>query len=672
MVRNRIEVVLDGKDNLTGTIRNAVFQAGLLERGLSAAFSAIQGAVGAAVGAFKEASAAQLDTLKSVSGLQNVFSLGYDQAEALNLEITEMLAKLAAPLPGTTDDYLKLFRQISDDVAIANKELNGGTVNLEQYKDQIGEITSKWTILGQGLTVFQRNNALRGILSGDSLKQLRKLEFFEANPQVMKALEQAQELADKPLQKMNRGERLQVLLDALDVAMTDDTLKRMTGTLDAQVQTFMSTLFDPTTGIFGFQRDLDRSQKGVQSAFTGIAEAIAALLAPDGLFFAIGDLLGELGFKMGDPMMALRNAGLFWAERIQTLADALRGGASVLKKMGRLDELFSEDLAQWINETSVTFAKKLEAGIPALVAGIDRAVVLIGKSILFTLQNINWGAIFSSIGRALQNIPWNYDAMRTYLMGFAAIVGAGLAKAGVVAIAAQLAPAIALMFNPLVAAMVIGGGLLVAAYAENWDDVVYGFTSNMGELWGMITSYFGVIRAVIQSFFLDIKLKWLEFKNSLPGWIQPIADAARSFLQAIANAITNLIPGGGLVQGAVGAIGSMLGGGTPDAAVPSAGAAAPNAAEGFPGIMGGLFNELRQMPSGAKPVIANSSEAILNRQQQTALMGGLSNRGAGIQIGSISINTQATDAEGIARDVMRAIEDEYRRYEQSRLSAIAT
>ncbi|BAY64985.1 hypothetical protein NIES22_50860 [Calothrix brevissima NIES-22] len=72
-------------------------------------------------------------------------------------------------------------------------------------------------------------------------------------------------------------------------------------------------------------------------------------------------------------------------------------------------------------------------------------------------------------------------------------------------------------------------------------------------------------------------------------------------------------------------------------------------------LLSAISNERDKAPSGSDLVVANTSEVILNRQQQSALLGGLSGRG-NVSIGNINIYTQAKDPEEIGRIAVKYIE----------------
>lgn len=684
-------------DRLEDKIRDGSFQASLMGKAFDAAFSVVSKAAGGFMSAFSEASNAQLDIMKAVGGLQQAIGLSYNEAETLNATITQDLAKKAAVLPGVTDDYLKLYRSISDDVATANKDLNGGTVNLEQYKEQVTDLAAKWTVLGQGMTNGQMNNALRGIMSGDSLKSLRKLEFFESNPLLVNSLESLTQQAGKELQDMTRGERLQVLLKAVDMSLTDETIARMGGTLDAQVQGFMTVLADPTTGVFGLMRDLDKQAQGQQTAFQAITEAVGTIVGPKGLLFTISDAMKEFGLEFGDPMQMLADAAKWFGKKVKSVTALIRGIGGNADRLGGLIHGLSGQLFGSMGKL-----------LPRVVDFLSGAIVKLGQGFVFVLQHLDWNALVTGLGKAMLQINWGQVT---------AALGTVLAANVVLWV-----PTVAAAFlGPLGIAVVAGGALLASAYATHWDDVVLGFKATFnrgdnlaGELWAIVHSWWVGLNNFFLRLAIEAKYQWLLLQQTWNQWMEDLGSAVSEVFQALLtkwndlksatsslignitsavqgffqgilsafNRLRSLIPGLGGVQATSPVIKPPLDTKTsvskpldtqPAVIKPAldtkpvgqaAGGFLPSG--GLGSLLGAVINETRQMPSGAQPMIANSSEAILNRGQQAAIAAALRGRGGGGGTFAPQILIQATpgmDIDALASEVMRQIETKFRQFE---------
>lgn len=93
----------------------------------------------------------------------------------------------------------------------------------------------------------------------------------------------------------------------------------------------------------------------------------------------------------------------------------------------------------------------------------------------------------------------------------------------------------------------------------------------------------------------------------------------------------------------------------------------PNAASGF---LGALSSEMRGMPTGASPIVANTSEAILTPRMLTNLVKGSVAMGSsgGTFAPQVVVNAGGGNPEEIAQEVLRQIEILYRQYTQGALA----
>lgn len=752
---NRVNVPIEGDDRLSplldqiqAKIRGGVFEANLLGGALNQAFDLASRAVSGLTTGIQSAAAAQTDVIKSVGSLAETLGKPYEIAEKLNADITSGLAKYAAALPGETDTYIRLFRTVSDDVAETNKEMNNGVVNVEQYKDQVTQLTAKFAALGDGLNFAQLSNSISGLLGGQSIASLKQLEFFQNNPKFLKSLEGL--LGSKEMKALSSGERLEMTLKALDMSLTDDTIKRLGGTFDGAIQGMKTTLFDPNTGIFGLLRDLDENMSGQQSAFDAINQATQALIGSDGLFFVLGDTLQKLGLDMGDPMLTLRNTVLWATEKIRLITTFFSQFNDMLGKDVKVaQQVLLINLGAQIKRISGEVFAWLGDNAPRIINGILDGVIVAAKGLAFVLANIDWGAAVVAIGKALTQIDWGKALMilggiltaKATAALSVSLTGAALSKIMATAFVTKLtamAPTVAAtLLGPLGLAAAAVTTTVVSAYAQNWDSVVLGiqyswselgatlmadlnimkaamigkffelkmWSLNMGQTWdsallgiqyswselgATATSGLNIFKASVMSLWLDLKIWWLNLNQDVQASIQLVKTAIETTIQLIGNrfqeaksTVDGMISGvvssvTGLFEGIKSAFSSLqsripfIGGGNKGSVDNKAGGYIPNAAGGWNvgSFLDAVGREVGLMPRGASPIIANSSELILNRRQQGALASAMAQpQGGGISIGSITITTQATDAQGIAKDLMAAIAQEFRAYQQSRLSS---
>lgn len=728
MARNRVEVDLDGRDNLSGSvdgivgkIRSGVLQASLIGNALDAGFSVAQNAASSLMGAIQGAAAAQTDVIKSVGSLAETISVPYAQAEKLNQDITSGLAKYAAALPGSTDTYVQLFRSVSDDVAMTNREMNNGVFNTQQYTQQVTDLTAKFAALGDGLQFGQLTNAMGGLLGGQSIPALKQLEYFQRNPALVKRLESL--LNGKNLKDLTSGERLELTLKALDATLTDDTVDRLGGTLDGAIQGVRTTLFDPNVGILGLLRDLDANAEGQQSAFDAINQAAQSLIGSNGLFYVVGDFLSAIGLEFQDPMVVLRSATLLFKEKVDFISKTLKTAASLF-------EGSPQEATQYLGQQITAFIAGFNlSGLSDRLTGVINSIFqrastfnyapafqMIGKLIadvfdqaLVFLRGLDYGAIaatainlIGSLIRGVGSFLLNLD-LSSYisvaaivggvglvgLIGTAITTGAGLIAAAVGFAFSVLAPRYVTSFLAATAGipliLAVAAALSIAALAksiiDNWAAIVAGVSQFFAPILEAFMAGVNVVAGII-----------MGDRELIMGSVRQLGQAIRDTIEQVTDQIAFLT--GGQTAGQQRAEdtamlaeqrfqaaraanpGSVAIPAPTSPTVPSRTAGyIPNAASGLNvgGLLSAAIREGQQMPSGAGLAIANTSEAILNQAQQRALANRLAApSGGGISIGSLTIQTAATDAQGIANDIMQAIANAYRQHQQSKLTAIAT
>jgi hypothetical protein len=674
--------------------------------------------------AFKDVIDSQTSLVMTSGAMATIMGSSYEQANSYVLELQNSLAMSAAALPGTTDDYIKFFRQIADDVAIVNKEMNGGFLNTDQYTEQIEVLTSKFQILANqpGLTRAQGIGAFQSILGGRSMDQLEKLEFFRANPSFLSALNQSIAKQGENLEDMTKAERLKVLIDSLNVAITDDTLDKLSSSLGSQIEIFKTKLFDPNVGVFGLMRDIDTNLAGQQSVLEAVnVLAIELFGADDSLFAVFGELLETLGLT-SDPMKTLYDG-------VNELTKFVESASNYIQSINYRMEESQGDLAKW-----AIFSEELGENIFKISGDVIKffgenfvdysykAIKFIIQGSAFVLSNIDYGAIFQALGTITTDLfTLLFDDFGMYTINAlsAAIVGTGamglvniFAGSFIVALKVAIMPYIPMLAaafsNPLIAAGLAFTALVVNAYIQNWDSVQLGITYSWSEFLDGLSARFGIIRGVIQTKFLEVRIAVVSFFAQFgDGW-KRIANSAYNFLDMIfriigrvtnnpivrtLSAAANPVAGGAAANNAVGGVMGFLqnitGIGRPQAAVAQTmpvmprqlnyasryNGQIPNAADGFlGGLLGAVGREAGRMPSGAGVVIANSSEMILNRLQQVALgraIGSQAGASTGLVIQNLNIpNSPGLTPEQTANQVMQIIEQRYTQFMQSKLSSV--
>lgn len=705
-IRNRVEVLITCKDEGTPVLQRFAKDADKLVGGVvGLAFGAASAAVGGFMKAVNEASDTVTDNIMAVGSLASVMGSTFDVADKLNNKITKGLAEQAAALPGTTDDYVRVYRTISDDVADMSKELNGGKFSAEKFEKQVVQLTSKFTALKGSASIAETIQGLQAVLGGRSIKGLQKLKFYrERNPMLAKNLgKAAEEIAPgSDLNEMNKGTRLKVIMRALDLTLTDDTIKRMSSTFDAIKQTFLTKLWDPNIGMFGLLRDVDNNlENGMQTAFGAITEALDSVIGEKGVLTTLGGLLVALGLDAGDPMVRLRNGMLAFAGWMKDLSGWFQKLTNIINSGGNGREIVVSELLKIPEKIGAWLASMVNAAVSG-IGGSGNNVAQIA-----TMAARIIGAIFSGIDTFLRNLsPQSYLAIAAGLLAaglipifgtiIAPILGAiGLATAGVPVLLVIGAAAALIGIASLIAqnwqAIVktvgdfcnwLGAGIqgffvqlaawIMANLAQVSAIVLAVMTGNFTLAGSLFANFFGGFTNNVASALGGLLVQavtWL--KNFVTG----IATAISSFfsnlgsqisggLQQAAGAALSAVPGVGgamsIAGGAASMIGSVMGGG----------ATGYLPGTGLGGLLAAAMQESRKMPAGSQLMLANSSEAILTGGQQAALMGGGGSAGGrGAFSPQITIAAApGMDVNALADAVMQRISDAYRQYEMGFLT----
>lgn len=705
MSRNRVEVLITAIDQATPVLQRLGrdISGGMLSFGFDLASKAVNGFMSAV----EKASQATTDNIMAVGSLASVMGQSYEIADKLNNKITKGLAEQAAALPGSTDDYVTVYRTISDDVAGMSKELNGGKFSAQKFEGQVVKLTSKFTALKGAASIGEVTQGLQALLGGRKISQLNKLKFFrERNPVLKKNLEKLVELQGQDLNEMNGGQRLEVILKALDMTLTDDTIKRMTATFDAIKQTFLTKMFDPNIGMFGLLRDVDGNlENGMQTAFEGITKALDSVIGEKGVLTELGKLMSALGIDFGDPMVHLR--------------DGMLGFAALMNRVAG----FFRNLTSGKFSKNQIFEQLLQA--PSMVGKWLAGIV---NNLFKNLQGVDFGAIagvgVQIIGSILQGIGTFFTSIDPNTLATAA---GGLAIASQIfpivgTLIAAIVGTVGLIFSGVPALLLIGAGLATASLVQTipqlWGAITTIIGSFFNGLWISLSTEAMYWLTVVK---VSISQMWAGIRSAISGWtggttqsIGTLFSQAVAFVQAkvgetiawVGQAVNNLVEGiksailnlfnsiqsavqnaissiqlpsigdiGGAAMGAASGAANMVGGAVSNVMGGAATGYMPDS--GLGGLLNAAMTEARKMPSGANLMMANTSEAILNRGQQGAMAGALSGMGGAmppsVSVGKsggtfapqISIHpTPGMDINALADAVMQKIDALYRQYEQ--------
>jgi hypothetical protein len=648
MATNKITIVLDAKDlasdkinkllgginnqlgNVGNQTRSGAFQGQLMGMAFDKAFALAVGGAKAFMNALENADVVVQDAIKASAGLAAGAGISFGEAEKLNKTVTTAMEKSAAALPGVTSEFIQFGNMISDSVAESSKSMNGGVFNAEKYAKSLTDITEAAMVLkGKNFSTANTAKAIEKMTSGASISALKRYSFFQQNPAILTAYEKA--LRGRDTKTMSKGELLKATTEALQRAMPPEALAKMKGTIDAQVQNFMTKLFGTYEGIFSLNRDTDKIKAGDQTGQASIAKFAEAVFGDGGLTDSLGKLLSRLGLS-ADPVKML-------VQGVDNLT------------------LFVKDFTKFTDKLANTKGLDIAGLFDAGYAKVDQF-----------MKNINWEAVGFQLGRFLTHASIQ------------------LIKIAAMTPFKQAAIARSIAFGLLKG---LGSALVGIAYqmVENIMNGIFDAILSIPKKIGQVLiNLINGVTSTIQS------LLWIvqNPKQAIFAAIGKIGNAIESAVNGLVGGFIGLIKwvlGRTMSQMTLGlsdtnigkAIGGAVLGGTVNKGLEVRGEALKATGGWNPfgwlsGLFGGnkaggwmppgspLAREMAAMPGGAKPVVANSSEAILNQGQQSAMAGLIrGNRGGGGTFAPV-ITIQGNADRGDIDYLLGELDRRYRQY----------
>lgn len=336
-----------------------------------------------------DAAKQQTQTIATSSDVATNLAVPIGEARKTVEGIQATLAKTAAELPGTTNDYNQAFLAI------------GGTLagmfqgDVEGFKAASEEMTKRVGILGsiRGVSGGESGMAMNRLLSGTmGYGEARQLDLFQKNPQLQKLLEAESKqrgLDISRIQKWSQQDRYQVISKALTLAAPDSLINEFKGTTESIIQSWQTNLFDPMVGIFGVSRRI--ASEGNRTAL----DAFANLLTQIDI---LAKAMGGIGF---DPMEGLIQFFDWMALGTAKLTALKQQGASF--SIENFGQMFSQ-YREWLTSE---VPKAINAGLKGLLKFLDSADWgEIGYFVIDTLLeglktfgkiiiSLDWGAVIN-------------------------------------------------------------------------------------------------------------------------------------------------------------------------------------------------------------------------------------------------------------------------------------
>ncbi len=304
------------------TIEKGVI-AGIVVEGVTRVFDMIANATGGAInylkGAVQERVQDEMSDIKSAGG---IFSIGkdkkvawadtFDEGMALQKKLNAEMANLAAALPGTTNDYVRNMKQVTDTamkaVTMDTKgmitELNAmkdlGIANVKTQQEAFVQTTkqlAKFSTLAEqgsgGGTPFTM--LMEQIISSENvnIEGMKRRYVQLRDPLISGALKDFEK--EMNAAKAGSPKRIAAMFKALNKAFPPEVIAAMEKSADGIYQAMKSYIFDPDIGWFG----LGRIIKMDFSAFKGnkmgkLEENMSLFELFVKMFGAFGQVLGPI------------------------------------------------------------------------------------------------------------------------------------------------------------------------------------------------------------------------------------------------------------------------------------------------------------------------------------------------------------------------------------------
>ncbi|MFS0515148.1 hypothetical protein ACEYW6_10545 [Nostoc sp. UIC 10607] len=644
--------------DLSGSLGRATIGANLMTSAISLGLQSVGKLASKAIGLFNSAASTQSSIISTAGNVMKIAGYNFKEATSFVEDFQTQMAKVAAVLPGMTSDFTSFGRGIADDVLPYFAGLDGKLDSIERKAalDRLGKLTTYGTLLGR--TAEQTSDAASMqasyFLSGTrSWARLKTLDFYSKNTTFRNGVEK--DLAGRDLQKLSAKERQEIFLKnaQLDPAVLDALAESVEGVFGLVTDKFVGL----ETGIFGLMRDLNENTNGKQTAFGSINKSLLALFGTDGLTDQVSKALGGLGIVFADPMVSLRDAADDFTESIKQITSFFSqfNNRRPGQTLDDAKETLIEDLRYYFSNLFdfTTVGKSLAQAVNGMFNGIFAFInagglqSLIGglaKGLGAFLTNLNWSTYATLLSGILVKKYLTYAFIEmgkliatrmlasgawTFALGFMGPIGAGLIQLGTL----------------IGGTIGTGGALLIAALL---GVLAYGIWKNRNFIGQKLQELGDSINNLFSTIFNWVK----EQIAKVPG-----GETANKGLDAGASAI----------DGAKKVVSFFF---NPEDENRKKLFKDPNAYNGLnnSSLMSAANRELLNAPPGAGLVMANSSETILNSSQQARIMSAMNTKPS-ISIGSIVIQTAATNAQDIAKDVVACIEKELQSFGQNYVAA---
>lgn len=364
-------------------------KANVIANALSSVASGIIDAGQKLVGAFQEQFKSSAEMARGQMGATSanaaLLGISWQESTKLTEGISADLAKSALKLPGATKDYLDAFNGVSDTLALSGGLTKDGITKAGNEMVELVAMLGKASGSGSGTT-----STVIGKMLGDTASEsLFRIDAFEKVPAFKAILEKDMEKAGKTLGdffKMSAADKQNALVSVKQKLFSKEYISAMSDAADSQLDTMVSQLTDPVSGVFGFLRKVKMpGEKGVSTVWNELGKTIRSIGETGSA------LVSAIGLGNTDPLVGLINgirSVRGWIENLTGWFKSLAGGGEFIS--------FGADFGQSIGNGLFNLANLIMTNLPAIAFGFVNILGQVGTIALVAL-----GTFTTQVGAAL-------------------------------------------------------------------------------------------------------------------------------------------------------------------------------------------------------------------------------------------------------------------------------
>jgi hypothetical protein len=526
----------------------AMATANLAVQGATMAFQKFTGSIG---GFIESGKRAQQSVTSMAGTLMTLGKVGdYAKSQIMAENMMEKLGKVAAQLPGSTEDYLTILEQTLDDQIQAFGSVEAVQKNLAGFDPKTGKKLAGG--MEQSFTaLFGMSAQIAGLRPQIAAMDLNQLRQSPENIRNVQLLTRNPTLAKFYMEELKKsgGDFIMALNNAMQKAIPKEQIEALKNNFDSQYQSFITTFTDAFSGVISPMRKV--KIKVFQSAYGYQEEMISTMDILGNAMRQINEIVSLImGMNLIDPMKLLNEAlfeVLVWIHMFRMDLEDLKKAGDL--NLGTLAETVGESIGmaianfsnwllnldyerffQTIDKLVYSFFKGLFKGFLAAFQGkaADEKGPLggLGTSVTGTIVTL------LALGKAVQVLTGIYlgasaalgaiqfSALAATIAGWAPVI-VGAAQA----IAAGVATFATTMALPLAA--IVGAILGTVAILRHGDYIL----SSLWEAMKMVGNGFMWLYHGIQEFQAMLMSGLMKFLSGLPGVGKFFKGAADHFEQ---------------------------------------------------------------------------------------------------------------------------------------------